>query len=130
MREVRVHRGGEGRLPREAAVPHAGGVAGRVLRLADAPAGAAYPSRRAVGPGGRGDPRRETAAVWESPDPRGTGRPWLPHEPQAGGAIDAGPRPGRPPPAPLPGDDAVPPPVSHCPQRLGTAIRPGPAGPG
>src|SRR2546428_72609 len=79
---------------------------------------------------GRGAHRREPEGVWEPRNPRETGRRGLPPEPQAGGAIDARPRPGGPPPASLPGDDAVPPPVSHCPQHLGTAIRPGPAGPG
>jgi transposase InsO family protein len=45
-REVRVHRCREGRRPGPAAVPHAPGVARRLLRLAGAPAGAAGASGR------------------------------------------------------------------------------------
>src|SRR6266508_798596 len=108
MREVRVHRRGEGRLPGPAAVPDAEGVAGRVLRLADAPpprgAGA---DRRAVGARDRDDSRGEPTAVWVSPDPRRTGRPRLPHESQTGGPPDAGARRGGASPAAVPGDDAV-----------------------
>src|SRR5205809_6700644 len=41
MREIRVHRHGEGRVSNSAAVPHAARVAGRLLRVARAGAGPA-----------------------------------------------------------------------------------------
>src|SRR5712691_1334123 len=70
MREVRVHRRGEGRLAGPAAVPHAPGVARGLLRLAGAPAGAPGAGGPPAGPQDRGDPRREPAAVRQPADSR------------------------------------------------------------
>src|SRR5712691_10793407 len=70
MREVRVHRDGEGRLSRPTALPHAAGVAGGLLRVADPGAGPARAGGRTTGPRDRGDPRGEPAAVWQSADLR------------------------------------------------------------
>ena len=47
-REIRVHRRGEGRLPGDRAVPHPGGVAGRVLRGPGAARAGPRPRRRAA----------------------------------------------------------------------------------
>src|SRR2546426_456473 len=96
MREVRVHRRGEGRLPGPAAVPDTPGVARGLLRLAGAPAGAPGVGGRPVGSRDRGDPCREPAALRQPADSRGAGGPRLPHGEEARGAPDAGPRVGRP----------------------------------
>src|SRR5712691_2282346 len=64
--EVRLHRGGEGLLPGTRAVPDIGGLAGGVLRVADAaPSGpdTGRPAARARDPG---DSRGEPAALRES----------------------------------------------------------------
>jgi transposase len=63
IREVRVHRRGEGHLPRTRAVSHAPGLAGWLLRVAAAAAGAACARGRASGAGDRGDPCREPAPL-------------------------------------------------------------------
>jgi len=83
---------------------------------------------RAVGD--RGDPRGESAALWQSTDSRRVGGPWLPHESEARGAADAPPRLGRAAPPALPGDDPLAPRVSHRAQRLGAAVRAGRPGSG
>src|SRR5207247_10832969 len=102
MREVRVHRDGEGRLSGPAALPHAAGVARGLLRVAGPAAGPARAGGRTTGPRDRGDPRGAPAAVWQPADSRRTGGPRLPDESEASGALDAGPRARSPhaPPAP------------------------------
>ena len=75
--------------------------------MAGAPAGAPSAGGRPAGARDRGDPCREPAALRQPPDSRRTGGPRLPDESQAGGAPDAGPWVGRPPPSPIPGDDAT-----------------------
>src|SRR5207247_8975974 len=92
MREVRVQRDGEGRLSSPAALPHAAGVAGGLLRVAGPATGPARAGGRTTGPRDRGDPRGEPAAVWQPADSRRAGGPRLPDESQARGALDAGPR--------------------------------------
>src|SRR5437899_12810292 len=70
MREVRVHRDGEGRLSSPAALPHAAGVARGFLRVAGRAAGPGRAGGRTTGPRDRGDPRGEPAAVWQPADSR------------------------------------------------------------
>src|SRR5438094_9625831 len=118
MREVRVHRRGEGRLAGPAAVPHAPGVARGLLRLAGAPGGAPGAGGRPAGPRDRGDPCREPAALWQPADSRRADGPRPPYWEEARGAADAGPRVGRSAPPTGPGDDAVPPSAAHTAQRL------------
>src|SRR3989442_3747123 len=91
MREVRVHRDGEGRLSSPAALPHAAGVALGLLRVAGPAAGPARAGGRTTGPRDRGDPRGEPAAVWQPANSRGTGGPRLPYDTPSRGALDAGP---------------------------------------
>src|SRR5216683_2693072 len=130
MREVRVHRRGEGRLPGPAAVPDAPGVARGLLRLARAPAGAPGAGGRTVGSRDRGDPCREPAALRQPADSRGAGGPRLPHGEEARGAPDAGPRVGRPAPAAIPGDDALAARLARRGEPLGAAVRTGGTQPG
>src|SRR2546430_7971965 len=125
MREVRVHRRGEGRLPGAGALPHAAGVALGLLRVAGPAAGPARAGGRTTGPRDRGDPRGEPAAVWQPANSRGTGGPRLPDESQARGALDAGPRARRPAPPAVPGDDPLATPLPRRAQRPGAAVRAG-----
>src|SRR2546426_12722833 len=113
MREVRVHRDGEGRLSSPAALPHAAGVARGLLRVAGPATGPARAGGRTTGPRDRGDPRGEPAAVWQPADSRRAGGPRLPDESQARGALDAGPRARRP--APPAGPGGGPPPTPRAP---------------
>src|SRR5438094_4110256 len=130
MREVRVHRDGEGRLSSPAALPHAAGVVRGLLRVAGPAAGPARAGGRTTGPRDRGDPRGEPAAVWQPADSRRTGGPRLPDESEARGALDAGPRARRPAPPAVPGDDPLATPVPRRAQRAGAAVRAGRTGSG
>src|SRR5947208_16044440 len=123
MREVRVHRDGEGRLSSPAALPHAAGVARGLLRVAGPAAGPARAGGRTTGPRDRGDPRGEPAAVWQPADSRRTGGPRLPDESEARGPLDAAPRARRPAPPAAPSHDPLLPSLSRRTQPRRPAIR-------
>src|SRR3989442_11656776 len=125
MREVRVHRDGEGRLSSPAALPHAAGVARGLLRVAGPATGPARAGGRTTGPRDRGDPRGEPAAVWQPADSRRAGGPRLPDESQARGALDAGPRARRPAPPAVPGGPPPATPRPRAPPPPRPAVRAG-----
>jgi transposase len=126
-----VHRGGEGNLPGQPAVPGPGRLPRQLLRLAPARPLRASTGRPATAAADQQDPPGLARHLWRPTRPRraprrlrGAGRP------QAGRPADAGGRAGRLPPAPPPRPDPPRPGCDPGTWSAGCSTRAHPTGPG